>query len=45
MVNKFLTTGKSKYYRNFSSNFVNVNDCLVKGIQLCYDVTSLYHHQ
>ncbi|CAD8050582.1 unnamed protein product [Paramecium sonneborni] len=44
MVNNFLSTGKSRYYRNFSANFVNVHDCLVKGIQLCYDTTSVFHH-
>ncbi|CAD8046561.1 unnamed protein product [Paramecium primaurelia] len=44
MVNNFLSTGKSRYYRNFSSNFVNQHDCLVKGIQLCYDTTSVFHH-
>ncbi|CAK62154.1 unnamed protein product (macronuclear) [Paramecium tetraurelia] len=44
MVNNFLSTGKSRYYRNFSSNFVNCHDCLVKGIQLCYDTTSVFHH-
>ncbi|CAD8049389.1 unnamed protein product [Paramecium sonneborni] len=44
MVNNFLSTGKSRYYRNFSANFVNVHDCLVKGIQLCYDTTSIFHH-
>lgn len=44
MVNNFLSTGKSRYYRNFSPNFVNVHDCLVKGIQLCYDTTSIFQH-
>ncbi|CAD8133798.1 unnamed protein product [Paramecium octaurelia] len=44
MVNTFLSTGKSRYYRNFSPNFVNVHDCLVKGVQLCYDTTSIFHH-
>ncbi|CAD8133996.1 unnamed protein product [Paramecium pentaurelia] len=44
MVNSFLSTGKSRYYRNFSPNFVNVHDCLVKGIQLCYDTTAIFQH-
>lgn len=41
MIETFLTSGKSLYYRNFNPNYMRLTNGLIKSISTCFDNTTL----
>lgn len=41
MIETFLNTGKSSYYRSFSNNFMRTTNGLIKCVSTCFDNTAL----